>query len=415
MLTNRTPEAHANAVAQFKSIRSEGLFIPFSVGKQTIIFPGFDGGAEWGGSAFDAKTGVIYVNANDVPWTGSLMETKTGGGAGSIVYQSQCALCHGSDRTGSPPAFPSLIDVQKHMTDAQITEVIHAGKGRMPSFPNVEASGLNALLDYLKTGVEAPGAVRATAVKYGDRTEIGGARVYDHNCALCHGDDMQGAPSNYPGILGVRDRLTDDQILTIIRNGKGRMPANAKLSQSDTVALFRFLNKSSAPLLPIRATMTSDKSEAESTMADPAEQPKYQFTGYKKFQDQDGYPAVVPPWGTLNAIDLNTGKYLWKIPLGEYPELAAKGLTNTGTENYGGPVVTAGGIVMIGATIFDNKIRAFDSKTGKLLWVGELPYAGNATPATYMVDGKQFIVIAASGQRNPKAQQGAAYVAFALP
>jgi len=151
----------------------------------------------------------------------------------------------------------------------------------------------------------------------------------------------------------------------------------------------------------------------ESTVAGRAT--KYRFTGYRKFLDPDGYPAVAPPWGTLNAIDLNTGKYLWKIPLGEYPELAAKGMTNTGTENYGGPIVTASGLVIIASTVFDRKIRAFDSNDGKLLWEAELPYAGNATPATYMVHGKQYIVIATSAKRDPKARQGSAYVAFALP
>jgi glucose dehydrogenase len=130
--------------------------------------------------------------------------------------------------------------------------------------------------------------------------------------------------------------------------------------------------------------------------------------------DPDGYPAVQPPWGTLSAIDLNTGKYLWKISLGNYPELAPKGMADAGTENYGGPLVTAGGLVIIGATNFDRAIRAFDSTTGKLLWSAELPYDGNATPATYMIDGKQYIVIAASSARNAKGPQGAAYAAFAL-
>ena len=139
------------------------------------------------------------------------------------------------------------------------------------------------------------------------------------------------------------------------------------------------------------------------------------ITGYKKFYDPGGYPAVVPPWGTLSAIDLNTGEYLWKIPLGEYPELAAKGMATTGTENYGGPIVTAGGLVFIGATIFDKKIRALDSRTGELLWEAELPFAGLATPSTYMVDGKQYVVIAAGGGRKEGAPSGGDYVAFALP
>jgi quinoprotein glucose dehydrogenase len=138
------------------------------------------------------------------------------------------------------------------------------------------------------------------------------------------------------------------------------------------------------------------------------------FSGYNKFQDQDGYPAVAPPWGTLNAIDMNTGQYKWRIPLGYYPELAAKGLANTGTENYGGPVTTASGLLFIGATIYDKKFRAFDKDTGRMLWEADLPYSGTATPATYMAGGKQYVVIAASGGRDPK-QRGAAYVAFALP
>jgi quinoprotein glucose dehydrogenase len=142
---------------------------------------------------------------------------------------------------------------------------------------------------------------------------------------------------------------------------------------------------------------------------------QYLFTGYNKFLDPEGYPAIDPPWGTLNAIDLNTGKYLWKVPLGEYPTLVAKGITRTGTENYGGPIVTASGLLFIGATIYDRKLRAFDDKTGRILWEGQLPYSGTATPATYMIDGKQYVVIATSNERDKDAPQGAAYVAFALP
>ncbi|MCU1322739.1 MAG: Glucose dehydrogenase, PQQ-dependent [Acidobacteriaceae bacterium] len=325
MLTTRTPEAHALAVEEFSKIRSEGQFVPFSVDKQTVVFPGFDGGAEWGGPAVDPRSGVIYINSNDIAWTGGLTENKAGGGVGSTVYQNQCAACHGADRKGSPGAFPSLVSVDQRFSDAAITEVVHNGRGRMPSFPRVTDARLEALLNYLKTGNDPAAGNRAA---------------------------------------GARD--------------------------------------------------SSSKREAESGVA-PAVMAKYRFTGYRKFLDPDGYPAIVPPWGTLNAIDLNTGKYLWKIPLGEYPELAAKGMKNTGSENYGGPIVTAGGVVIISATIFDRKIRAFDSRTGNLLWEASLPYAGNATPATYMIDGKQYVVIATSGARDRKGPQGAAYVAFALP
>jgi quinoprotein glucose dehydrogenase len=140
---------------------------------------------------------------------------------------------------------------------------------------------------------------------------------------------------------------------------------------------------------------------------------KYRFTGYHKFLDPDGYPAVAPPWGTLNAINLNTGEYAWKIPLGEYPELTAK---NTGTENYGGPVVTAGGLVFIAATNFDRKFRAFDKLTGKLLWEATLPFGGNATPITYEIAGKQYVVIFATGGKAGRGgASGGIYVAFALP
>ena len=141
---------------------------------------------------------------------------------------------------------------------------------------------------------------------------------------------------------------------------------------------------------------------------------KYTTDGYNKFLDPDGYPALEPPWGTLNAIDLDKGEIAWKIPFGEFPELAAKGLRNTGTENYGGAVVTAGGILFIGATNHDKKFRAFDKATGKLLWETVLPAAGNATPATYEVGGRQYVVIAAGGGKSG-APSGGSYVAFALP
>jgi quinoprotein glucose dehydrogenase len=329
MLTTRTPEMHSWAVQEFRSLRSLEQFTPFAVGQATVLFPGFDGGAEWGGAAVDPQAGVIYLNSNDVAWTGSLVEGTANGGLIASIYQAQCAVCHGPDRKGSPPAFPSLVDVGNRLTAAQITAVIRSGRGRMPPFGAIPPRTLESLVNYVQTGKEA----------------------------------------EPPGAGAVQ-----------------RQTPGADAKQEMGASLF--------------------------TDAQPA---KYRFTGYNKFLDPEGYPAVAPPWGTLNAIDLNTGRYLWRVPLGDYPELAARGLKNTGSENYGGPIVTASGLLFIGATIYDRKIRAFDRKSGQLLWEHELPYSGTATPATYMIDGKQYVVICTSNARTPDALQGSAYVAFTLP
>jgi quinoprotein glucose dehydrogenase len=144
-----------------------------------------------------------------------------------------------------------------------------------------------------------------------------------------------------------------------------------------------------------------------------SERPIYSFTGYPRFVDQEGYPANKPPWGTLNCLDLNTGKLVWKVPLGEHPELTAQGVPKTGTENYGGAIVTAGGLVFCAGTR-DGKIRAFDKETGAELWSATLPWVGNAPPATYQINGRQYLVIAATGSKL-ESQRGDAYVAFALP
>jgi quinoprotein glucose dehydrogenase len=337
MLTTRTPEAHAWALQQFHTFRSEGQFVPFGVDRPTVTFPGFDGGAEWGGAAVDPHTGVIYVNANDVAWTGMLTEVTPAAGIGASHYQVQCSVCHGLDRKGFPPAFPSLIDVGKRLSSEQIAAVIRIGRGRMPPFKALSDESLDAVVQFVRTGRDAAGKANAAAKAH---------------------------------------------VATVTAPSEGAPFAGAKQEMQ-----------------PLNRDLSADK---------------YQFTGYNKFLDPDGYPAVAPPWGTLNAIDLNTGRYLWKIPLGEYPDLAARGMRNTGSENYGGPILTASGLLFIGATIYDRKLRAFDSKTGELLWEGELPFSGTATPATYMIDGKQYLVICTSSARDRNAPQGSAYIAFAL-
>ena len=410
-LTNRTPEAHAAALKQFRTFAGGTQFVPGVLGQPTLEFPGVGGGAEWGGSAVDPNTGVIYVNANQVAFTTTLVKNDPSAGIGARTYQSQCAVCHGVERTGAPPAYPSLVGVLERMPATQVTEIIHQGRGRMSSFPNLEGARLDALLEYLRTGKDA-GATSDAANNAGpaastdadedsnDPEVIAGYGVYTARCSSCHGATRQGSPPAYPSLLGVGQRMNASQMTDLIHDGKKSMPAFPSLKDHELDTLLRFLGVGAQS---IRAAAD-----------DAASDMPYNITGYTRFDDAEGYPAVAPPWGTLSAIDLNTGKYLWKLPLGEYPELAAKGIKNTGTENYGGPIVTAGGLVIIAATDFDRKIRAFNSRTGELLWEGTLPFSGVATPATYMVDGEQYIVIATSGSRDPKSPQGAEYVAFAL-
>ena len=308
MLTRRTPEAHRWALENFRRFRSDGQFVPLSIGQDTIVFPGFDGAAEWGGPAVDPQTSVIYINSNEMAWNAALAETTDATGTRAL-YTSQCAVCHRDDFKGSPPDFPSLIGVGARLTYSQIAATIHSGKGRMPGFPNLTPEQTTAIADFLGNG------------------------------------------------------------------------------QSKEIV-------SSGPQLPAM---------------------KYHLMGYNRFLDPDGYPAIAPPWGTLNAINLNTGEFLWKIAFGEYPELTAAGMRDTGSENYGGPVVTAGGLLFIGASNFDKKFRAYNSSSGALLWETRLPFSGNATPATYSVNGRQFVVIAAGGGKDRRSSSGGVYVAFALP
>lgn len=427
-LTNRTPEAHAYAVKLFRTfVSGDEQFYPLTVGKETITAPGYDGGGEYGGPAVDPATGVIYVNANNVVDTGGLAVNDLNAGLGLSTYQTQCAMCHRDDRGGTPPEFPSLIGVTDRLSEQQITNTIHTGKGRMPSFPNLQDGQLTALLNYLRTGRDDR---QSEAADHGgakkpisedtelQHDELGlaiapseppgvhdavGTGVYANHCAICHGDKMEGIVPGFPPLAGVGNRLTSVQITALVRSGVGRMPAFSKETIPDCKMqrLMLFLGASDTLPGPVPPEV--------------AEMNRYRFTGYHKFRDAEGYPAVTPPWGTLNAIDLNTGKYLWKVPLGDYPELAAKGMRQTGTENYGGPIVTAGGLVVISATVYDRKIRAFDSRTGALLWEHELPYSSVATPTTYMADGKQYIVVAAGGSKLTNGARSGVYVAFALP
>lgn len=299
---------------QLLSYKHGHMFMPPSK-EGTIFFPGLDGGAEWGGPAFDPETGIMYVNANEIPWVITITDLK-----------------------------------QK----ANKETMLEAGK-----------------------------------------------RLYQNNCAACHGVSREGS-GNYPDIQKANGKYTALTLDKLLITGRRMMPAFKHLTMAERDAITSFV-------LDLKSTHQQVYKNKTSSDDDPTKVP-YTITGYNKFLSPEGYPAIKPPWGTLNAVSLNTGKIVWRIPLGEHPHFKGK---NTGTENYGGPVVTAGGLVFIAATM-DNKIRAFSKKTGELLWQHELRASGFATPAVYEINGKQFIVIACGGGKlNTKS--GDAYVAFALP
>lgn len=239
-----------------------------------------------------------------------------------------------------------------------------------------------------------------------------GNGLYLAHCASCHGRDRKGSGSDFPSLVSIGRKSNAAGIMALLEKGSGRMPSFQHIPRENREAIVRFL---------LNTETAADKVGDEHSENGPAVTankgtfpyvPEYVNKVWKKFTDQNGYPAIKPPWGTLNAIDLNTGEYVWRVPLGEYPELTKKGIPITGTENYGGPVVTAGGLVFIAGTR-DEKIRAFDKDTGQVVWEYQLPAGGFATPITYMAGGKQFVVIAAGGARGLKA--GGKYVAFALP
>lgn len=323
-LADLSPQAHDAALRRFRTLRHDALFAPPSR-QGTVVLPGFDGGGEWGGAAVDRETGVIYVNASDVPWIAAMREaapvSQTTGQAreGPAVYAALCASCHGSDRRRHDRA-PSLLGIGDRLSAQQVRDVIDRGKGFMPSFANLREEEKQVVIAYLL--------------------------------------------------------------------GRGQL-ASAQPRQNSATP---------APVSPAAVTSA---------------QPRYEFVGYERWRDSAGLPVIKPPWGTLSAIDLNTGEYLWRIPLGEHDSLTARAITATGTELYGGPIVTAGGLVFIAATQ-DGKFRAFDKSTGKLLWQTALPAAGYATPSTYAVRGRQYVVIAAGGGKLGT-KSGDAYIAFALP
>ncbi|HEY0743895.1 MAG TPA: c-type cytochrome, partial [Chryseosolibacter sp.] len=306
----------AELLETLKKSRSEGPFTPLSR-QGSIVFPGLDGGAEWGGAAVDPE-GIMYINSSEMAWLIALNET-------------------------------AKIDAQKKFINP-------------------------------------------------------GEQVYAANCSSCHGSERKGnAASGFPSLVNLNSRLEKQHVLKVITAGKGMMPAFKKLSEKEVTDLVAFLY--------------GEKSTASAAKKEPMDvnrnRPLYNISGFTKFLDKDGYPAIAPPWGTLNAIDLNTGEYKWKKVFGEYPALMEKGIPQTGSESYGGPVITAGGLLIIAGTK-DEKLRVYNKSNGELVWETKLPAAGFATPSTYSVNGKQYVVIACGGTKLG-AKKGESYVAFTLP
>ncbi|MEO6550789.1 MAG: pyrroloquinoline quinone-dependent dehydrogenase [Ferruginibacter sp.] len=302
---------------QLATYRSDHMFNPPSL-QGTVEFPGLDGGAEWGGPSYDPKTGILYVNANEMPW---------------------------------------LIQA----TPIHNTPQAHENTGQV------------------------------------------GERLYRANCMSCHGPDRKGS-GNFPSLINVQAKYTAGAFDTLIQTGRRMMPGFKQIPVMERSAIAAFV-------LNIDKAKTKPFIDAIDKKNDPFRLP-YTIVGYNKFLTKEGLPAIAPPWGTLNAINLNTGEYLWKTTLGTDADFPTS-KEATGTENYGAPVVTAGGLLFIAATK-DGKLRAFNKRTGAVLWEAKLPSAAFATPAIYQLNGKQYLVIACGGGKL-KTPSGDSYVAFSLP
>lgn len=233
-----------------------------------------------------------------------------------------------------------------------------------------------------------------------------GKQLYRSLCATCHGQSLARNPGA-PSLVDLREVIAPKpigHIQSILENGKGQMPKFAGLSVDEKAALAAFVREKGQEKVLDRASI-------EFSFADEI---PYVATGHNVFKDPDGFPVNQPPWGVLSAIDLDEGQIKWQATLGTYPELEAQGSAPTGTFNMGGPIATASGLVFIGATM-DERFRAFDASSGAVLWEYQLEAGAYATPCTYSIDGRQYILVGAGGGGKPGTKAGGKYYCFALP
>lgn len=383
--SNISPEATAYSKERLANADIGWMIPPSTRGN---IYYGVHGGAEWPGGAFDPEIQYLFINANQTPWYIKMRRLDEDHRGSRLYSEKQCSACHGWNRGGFAD-FPALTDM--HLKFKSIAAVESRIKNRIqtiPEYPKLDGEEIREMAEFLMDSIPPklnhPGAILFAGGK----------------CVECHGGDRRGmVKGNIPSLLDLEFRYKNiEEVKQVIKNGRNAMPGNEGYTDEELTMIAKFLMN-----IP-----------AEGGNEEMRNGPVYQTDRFERFLDQEGYPATRPPWGTMNAINLRTGKIAWQVPLGEFPELTARGIKPTGTENFGGPVVTKGGLVFIAATM-DEKIRAFDKMTGTLLWEYQLPAGGYTTPSTYIVDGRQYLIIPCGGGGKPGTKSGDKFLAFTLP
>jgi quinoprotein glucose dehydrogenase len=353
------------------------------------IYYGVHGGAEWPGGAFDPEMQYLFINANQTPWYIKMRRADIDN-TGAELYSSEgCNSCHGWNR-GGVADIPALTEInQRYPTVKSLEQKLHQRMKTEEDYPKMTDQQITSIAQFLMDSIPLA------------QNHPGGLLFAGGKCVECHGANRQGTgigETAIPSLVNLEYKYSDiEGVKKIIKNGRNAMPSNEGYSDEELTLIAQFL---------LNVPAKSGGVELQG--------PTYQTDRFERFLDAEGYPATKPPWGIMNAIDLKTGKIAWKVPLGEYQELLDRGLPPTGTENFGGPVVTKGGLVFIAATM-DEKIRAFDKHTGEILWEYQLPAGGYTTPSTYLVNGNQYLVIPCGGGGKPGTKSGDKFLAFALP